>query len=63
MCIFRKGHINLGKFQKSFLRLDDTDFQVMEMGKKVQDSNPVWAHRERAKIAMARGNVQFGHVL
>ena len=46
MCIFRKGHINLGKFQKSFLRLDDTDFQVMEMGKGTRQQSSLGTQRE-----------------
>ena len=59
--MFRKGHIYLGKFQESFLRLDDTDFQMMET-KQGTRQTAVWAQREKAKIAMSGRSVQFGEV-
>lgn len=53
--MFRKGHIYLDKFQESFFRLSDTDFQMMETEKgtrqtvaRVQTDQPERATSRRS---------------
>lgn len=43
-----KGHIYLGKFQERFLRLADTDFQTMALGKGTRQTAARQEHRQRS---------------